>query len=124
MSRIKFGRIEVWRFFTYSFMHASLSHLLKNLLGLVLVGIPLEMSHPSWSVATVYGLGVVAGCLGSASFSEDAIPLTGSSGVNFTNVLSAAFMLVNPESRKKYRLVISIFLLFWDRQAKKLYIAR
>jgi membrane associated rhomboid family serine protease len=84
MSKILFGRFEVWRFFTYSMIHASLSHLLKNLLGLVLVGIPLEMSHTSWSVATVYGLGVLGGSLGSASFSADKISLTGSSGFRIT----------------------------------------
>jgi hypothetical protein len=38
-------------------------------------------------------------------------------GVNFTNVLCSAFTLVDPKSVKKYRQVISIFLLFWDLHA-------
>jgi len=36
------------------------------------------------------------------------------SGVNFTNILWAAFTLVDPESIKKYSWVISIFLRFQD----------
>jgi len=78
-----FGRLELWRFFTYSLIHANLGHLLKNLFGLILVGIPLEMSHQSWRVALVYSLGVIAGSLGSTGFSEDTIPLTGSSGLSY-----------------------------------------
>ncbi len=35
-------------------------------------------------------------------------------GVNFTNVLPAAFMLVDPESVEKYSLVISIFFHYGD----------
>jgi len=38
-------------------------------------------------------------------------------GVNFTNILRAAFMLVDPESVKKYSKVISIFLCFRDLRA-------
>ncbi len=41
----------------------------------------------------------------------------GTPGVNFTNVLSTAFMLVDPKSVKKYSKVISNFLHFWDLQA-------
>jgi hypothetical protein len=58
-----------------------------NMLGLVLVGIPLEMSNPSLSIAVVYSFGVIAGSLGSTGFSEDTIPLTGSSGLNISTVL-------------------------------------
>jgi len=44
--------------------------------------------------------------------------------VNFINILRVAFTLVDPRKHKKYSLVISIFLHFWDVQAYKLYVER
>ena len=76
-------RWEIWRFVTYSLVHANGWHYLKNLAGLVIVGIPLEMSHPSLRVATVYLAGVIAGALGSVVVTMDRMPLTGASGKSF-----------------------------------------
>ena len=73
-------RWEIWRFVTYSLVHANGGHFFRNLVGLVVVGIPLEMSHPSFRVATVYLAGVIAGALGSVVITTDKMPLTGASG--------------------------------------------
>ncbi len=35
-------------------------------------------------------------------------------GVNYINILRAAFARVDPKSVKKYSYIISIFLVFWD----------
>jgi len=43
-------------------------------------------------------------------------------GFNFTNVLHTAFMLVGPESVKRYLRLNSIFLRFWDLHVLKLYV--
>ena len=56
------------------------AHLFRNLLGQMIVGIPLELSHPTSRVATVYFLGVLAGALGSVLITCDNRPLTGASG--------------------------------------------
>jgi len=40
---------EVWRYFSYSFVHAGLEHILVNMSILVLVGISLEMANSWWS---------------------------------------------------------------------------
>jgi len=56
-------------------------HLFRNLVGLVIVGVPLELSHSSTRVAIVYFLGVLAGSLGSALITLDERPLTGASGL-------------------------------------------
>jgi hypothetical protein len=46
----------------------------------MIVGIPLEMSHPTSRVAAVYFLGVIGGALGSSVITSDKRPLTGASG--------------------------------------------
>ena len=73
-------RWEVWRFLTYSFIHADSWHLIHNLFGEIIVGVSLEMAHSSWRVALVYFSGVLGGALGSAVNTADATPLTGGSG--------------------------------------------
>ena len=52
------------------------------MLGLIIVGIPLEMSHPTSRVAAVYFLGVIGGALGSSVITSDKRPLTGASGMD------------------------------------------
>ena len=56
--------------------------MLRNILGLLVVGIPLEMSHPTSRVAAVYILGVIGGALGSVAITDDNRALTGASGDN------------------------------------------
>jgi hypothetical protein len=45
-------------------------------------------------------------------------------GVNFTNVLPAAFGLIDPESAKKDSQVVNLFFRFWDLRAQKLLVVR
>jgi membrane associated rhomboid family serine protease len=74
-------RWEVWRFVTYSLVHANGWHLLRNLIGQLVVGVPLEMSHPTYSVAAVFMSGVVGGALGSIVMTDDETALMGASGI-------------------------------------------
>ena len=50
-------RDQIWRFLTYMFVHANLMHVLTNIVGQVIVGLPLEMAHGSLRVAAVYFIG-------------------------------------------------------------------
>ena len=54
---------EPWRLLTYSLTHHGVEHLLVNLLLVLLVGLPLEMTHGSLRVGLVYVLGVLAASL-------------------------------------------------------------
>nr|CAB3265566.1 rhomboid-related protein 2 [Phallusia mammillata] len=72
-------RQEVWRFFTYMFLHAGLEHILFNLLIQLLLGIPLEMVHGGLRVGAIYIAGVVGGSLASSVF-DPYTPLVGASG--------------------------------------------
>lgn len=72
-------RHEVWRFFTYMFIHAGVYHIFSNLLIQLFLGIPLEMVHKWWRVGIVYLTGVIAGSLAS-SLSDPHTFLAGASG--------------------------------------------
>ncbi|OWA53109.1 Protein rhomboid [Hypsibius exemplaris] len=72
-------RIEIWRFFTYAFLHAGWLHLVFNLMIQTFVGLPLEMVHGSFRVSVIYLLGVLAGSLGTSVFDQD-VYLVGASG--------------------------------------------
>ena len=62
-------RQEAWRFLTYSLVHATgYKHLLVNLLLLLLVALPLEMSHGGRRVGAVYLLAVLAASLATSLF--------------------------------------------------------
>ena len=54
---------EIWRYITYMFVHVDYSHTVFNMLMQVFVGIPLEMSHGSIRVGSLYLTGVIAGSL-------------------------------------------------------------
>ena len=51
------ARSEVWRFFTYQYLHAGLPHLLGNVIMQLLIGIPLEMVHGTMRVGIIYTVG-------------------------------------------------------------------
>ncbi|KAL3271050.1 hypothetical protein HHI36_021550 [Cryptolaemus montrouzieri] len=72
-------RYEVWRFFTYMFVHIGYYHLVVNLIVLLVLGIPLEMVHKSWRVLSIYFAGVLAGSL-ATSVIDPYIRLGGASG--------------------------------------------
>lgn len=74
-----YRRYEIWRYFTYIFIHAGVYHILSNLLIQLFLGIPLEMVHKWWRVGVVYMTGVIAGSLAS-SISDPGSFLAGASG--------------------------------------------
>jgi len=88
-------RFQIWRFFTYSFVHAGLEHILVNIVLQVLVGLVLEMSNSWWRVGLVYVLGVVAGSLSSSIISPDAFLAGASGGVYALSCAHLAAILLN-----------------------------
>ena len=71
--------LQVWRFFTYSLVHAGYEHILVNISLMLLVGLSLEMTNSWWRVATVYTLGLLTGSLLSSLLSPHTF-LAGASG--------------------------------------------
>jgi len=72
-------RMEIWRFLTYSLVHAGLFHVSFNILVQLVLGIPLEMVHGAWRVCAVYISGILAGSLWT-SVLKPGVFLSGASG--------------------------------------------
>uniref|UniRef100_A0A0N5BGV8 Rhomboid protease n=1 Tax=Strongyloides papillosus TaxID=174720 RepID=A0A0N5BGV8_STREA len=54
---------DVWRLFTYSLIHSNLSHLINNLVTLIIFGLPLELVHGSLRLGILYAIGAIGGAL-------------------------------------------------------------
>ncbi|XP_025113858.1 rhomboid-related protein 2-like [Pomacea canaliculata] len=72
-------RYEVWRFFTYMFLHDGYLHIVFNVLTQLLFGFCLEIVHGWWRVAIVYLCGVTAGSF-AHSVVDPWVGLIGASG--------------------------------------------
>jgi len=95
------AKLEVWRWLTSLFMHASASHLFFNMLGLYFFGKDLEEGTSKWRFLAVY---FMAGLLGNLAFAlTDAAPVVGASGCIF-GLLGAA-MLLNPAKAVSFYVV-------------------
>jgi rhomboid-related protein 1/2/3 len=70
---------EIWRFFTYQFVHSGYFHICFNILVQLMLGLPLEMVHRWWRILLIYLSGVVAGSL-TVSITDPNSYLAGASG--------------------------------------------
>ena len=88
-------RQEFWRFFTYSFVHAGMEHILVNVILQLLVGLALEMSNSWWRVGLVYVLGVTTGSLATSVINPDTFLAGASGGVYAIASAHLAALLLN-----------------------------
>ncbi|TDG47361.1 hypothetical protein AWZ03_006220 [Drosophila navojoa] len=72
-------RLEVWRFFSYMFLHANWFHLGFNIIIQLFFGVPLEVMHGTARIGVIYLAGVFAGSLGT-SVVDSEVFLVGASG--------------------------------------------
>jgi len=72
-------RLQVWRFFSYMFLHANWFHLGFNIVIQLFFGIPLEVMHGTARIGVIYMAGVFAGSLGT-SVVDSEVFLVGASG--------------------------------------------
>ncbi|WKY00195.1 hypothetical protein Q1695_014782 [Nippostrongylus brasiliensis] len=56
-------RSQVWRFFSYTLLHAGLIHLLGNIIVQLVIGVPLEVVHKPWRIGPLYLMAVLTGAL-------------------------------------------------------------
>jgi len=76
-------REQIWRWFTYSLMHASVAHIQGNVTLLIVLAIPLEMTSGTLRVMLIYLFGALAGSLGSSVF-DPVSNVVGASGAVYT----------------------------------------
>ncbi|XP_012272041.1 protein rhomboid isoform X2 [Orussus abietinus] len=105
-----YKRYQVWRYFSYMFVHVGVFHLVVNLLVQIMLGIPLEMVHKWWRVLVIYIAGVVAGSLGT-SVSDPGVFLAGASGGVYALITAhVATILMNWHQMEFAILQLLVFL--------------
>ncbi|CAH1382697.1 hypothetical protein MTP99_006680 [Tenebrio molitor] len=104
-------RYQVWRYFTYMFVHIGYLHLVVNLAVQIFIGIPLEMVHGWWRVLLIYVTGVVAGSLGT-SMTDPMSKLAGASGGVYSLITAHIATIILNWKQMSFPLVqLFIFLL-------------
>ncbi|XP_019773049.1 rhomboid-related protein 2 [Dendroctonus ponderosae] len=104
-------RYEIWRFFTYMFVHIGVFHLLVNLAVQILLGIPLEMVHKWWRVLVVYFAGVLAGSL-ATSITDPDVRLAGASGGVYSLITAHVASIIMNWREMSYPLIqLFVFIL-------------
>ncbi|KAI6227825.1 EF hand and Peptidase S54 domain containing protein [Aphelenchoides besseyi] len=56
-------KAQIWRFFTYMFIHVGYTHLITNVFVQLLLGLPLELVHKLWRLGALYILSVFTGAI-------------------------------------------------------------
>lgn len=103
--------LEVWRYFTYSFLHADTMHLVSNMIIFFLVTPMLELGHDSIRPAAVYIIGVVLGAILSGIVAPG-VYLVGASGGCYALVLAhIANIIVNGDIMDKKALALRLVVL-------------
>lgn len=108
---------QLWRFFTYSFLHGGILHLLSNIILLIIFGITLETVHKAHRVAPIFFCGVIAASLSVSVFDPKSYLLGSSGGVFALFAAHLSNIILNYEPMKKGfgfsgRIRILVVLLF------------
>ncbi len=107
---------SIGNLFTYMFVHASISHLLMNMLGLYFIGPTVERTVGSYRFFILYYLSGILGGLGWSLLAAPGTWCVGASGAIFG--ILAAFAVLYPTVE-----VVLIFLPFFPIKAWKLVLA-
>ncbi|KAK7351156.1 hypothetical protein VNO77_10395 [Canavalia gladiata] len=73
---------QIWRLFTFPFLHAGLFHLIINLCSVIYVGVHLEQEFGPFRIGIIYTLSAFVGALVASLFLQNT-PAVGSSGALF-----------------------------------------
>ncbi|EDS41280.1 conserved hypothetical protein [Culex quinquefasciatus] len=108
-------QLQIWRFVTYTFLHAGAVHLMLNVIIQIMVAFPLETEQGHGRVLVVYGAGVVAGGLGASVFEPTAM-VGASAGVYCLLMSHIPHIVMNFQSlsHRYFRLVAVLLLCVSD----------
>uniref|UniRef100_A0A182YFZ5 Rhomboid-like protein n=1 Tax=Anopheles stephensi TaxID=30069 RepID=A0A182YFZ5_ANOST len=106
---------QVWRFVTYTFLHAGNVHLVLNIIIQILVAFPLETEQGHGKVLLVYFAGTLAGALGASVF-EPTLMVGASAGVYCLLMSHIPHIIMNFRtlSYRYYRLIAVLMLCISD----------
>jgi len=101
---------EVWRFFSYSFVHSGWQHLIGNMMMQLIVGSLLEIVHGTIRIMVIYVIGVIVGGITAVVITPN-IHLVGASGGDFCLVTTVlAGVVLNCDSMNIVGALIRVLL--------------
>ncbi|XP_053692530.1 protein rhomboid [Sabethes cyaneus] len=108
-------QFEIWRFVTYTFLHAGSVHLMLNVIIQIMVAFPLETEQGHLNVLAVYFGGALAGGLGASVF-EPTQMVGASAGVYCLLMSHIPHIIMNFQSlsHRYFRLVAVLVLCVSD----------
>jgi len=89
------SKIELWRFYTYSWLHAGILHIGINMFLQLLLGVALETVSGNLRVATVYILGVIGGSLFTSCVTPTTNIVGASAGIYALGAMQIANLIEN-----------------------------
>ncbi len=103
------GSLQLWRYITFQFLHAGIWHILMNMLGVYMLGPPLEERMGTRRFVAFYlSCGVVAGlayvAIGLLASLPPWVPIVGASGGVFAILLACAVYFPD------FKIVLVLFL--------------
>ncbi|XP_023333181.1 rhomboid-related protein 1 [Eurytemora carolleeae] len=102
---------ELWRYFTYMFVHSGYFHIIFNILIQLILGIPLEMVHRWWRVLFIYISGVLFGSL-VVSLVDPSVYLAGASGGVYSLITAHLANVITNWNEMEYPCIrLTIFLI-------------
>ncbi|XP_070503074.1 rhomboid-related protein 1-like [Chironomus tepperi] len=107
---------EIWRFFTYSLLHAGTAHLIINIILQLVISLPLETETGHFRTFFVYFGGVLSGSL-AASLKNDGLLMVGASSGIYSLLMShLAHVYLNFQtiSHRTYRIIFVVILTLSD----------
>lgn len=78
---------EIWRFFTYSLLHAGTAHLIINIILQIVIAVPLETETGHFRTFFVYLGGIFSGSL-AASIKNEGLWMVGASSGIYSMLMS------------------------------------
>ncbi|XP_055641036.1 rhomboid-related protein 2 [Toxorhynchites rutilus septentrionalis] len=104
-------QFEIWRFVTYTFLHAGAVHLILNVIIQTMVSFPLETEQGHGNVLLVYFAGVLAGGLGASVF-EPTLMVGASAGVYCLLMSHIPHIVMNFQSLSyRYFRIVAVLVL-------------
>lgn len=107
-----YRRYEVWRYFTYIFIHAGYWHISFNILIQLAVGIPLEVVHKFHSIFIIYIGGAIGGALGNSIADPHSYLAGASSGCYALIAAHLSNLILNWEEMKSPWFKFSSLMIF------------
>lgn len=104
-------KIEIWRYFTYIFIHADVAHIVMNIIIQVSLGVSLEYVNRWWRIIILYIVGAIYGALWCGVFSS--YNVVGASGAAFSLLTAHIAVVILNWAEMNYPLIQLFIFTIW-----------